>query len=139
MWPLKVAFFAALSLPLAAQVWVEISKFMRRDTTVTSTKKLKERVDFPAFSFCVKRGFKFDVMKNDLNIDEGFWIYSQYARSSYDKNASIFNDLDLARDVWKRSTFDLDDIIESIEFVDENQRRSFAKVRSAHRSIFRGV
>ncbi|TRY63904.1 hypothetical protein TCAL_14322 [Tigriopus californicus] len=87
-----------------AQVWRQLVKFYKRDTTFTSTKLSVDHLLLPAISICAYQGFKYEEMANlGMTIDQ--WV------------------LDEMNERWRRSTYSVEELVKSISFVDHEQKR----------------
>lgn len=69
----RLILIVGLGACFMAQVWRQLVKFYKRDTTFTSTKLSVDHLLLPAISICAYQGFKYEEMsKLGMNIDQ--WV-----------------------------------------------------------------
>ena len=110
----KILLVSALGGCFIAQVRHQLEKFIRRDTTFTSTKRAVDSLRLPAVSLCARNGFKFDAMR-DMGLDKSFWVYQKFGDAAFTDNKA---DMEAK---WRNSTFDLSELVSNIRCRDENR------------------
>lgn len=111
---IKLLLLSGLGGCFIAQVWNQLEKFFRRDTTFTSTKKVVQSLNFPTISFCARNGFKFDEM-DKMGLDRNLWVYQKFEDEMMNApDAKTTN-------AWLKSTFELSELVSAIRCRDSKR------------------
>jgi hypothetical protein len=113
--PLKFVFIVIFGSCFVAQVWNEVDRFIKKDTTVTSSTQKPDYLDMPVVTLCQQNGFKFDTMSS-LGLSKDQWVWGKIT----DETFRAGRGRDELNRWWNMTTSNASDFILRASFDDSN-------------------